>query len=278
MARRCCSPSSTGGPNTRSARSSSSTGSSSCIAILFLPPGNSIGSRIIGPILDAFTSPPGGHLGPASSGRTCGRAWRPRSARRWRPGLSPAQLRAVRLDARRRPAPRPRRRRLAPGGRRHASRTSWSPACSTTPARATPGSGRASPTRLGQRGTARWVWRRSARLPGFGPALERLRTHAETSAALAAAAGCSRPDRGADPRPGRADRSGVRRAAPARGRGQLMAADGSPGSRSWRRSTAPSPPRRGRAGGPLRRGPPARRPDPGPDAPSSTGRWPCCCR
>jgi len=28
-------------------------------------------------------------------------------------------------------------------------------------------------------------------LPGFGPALERLRTHAETSAAMAAAAGCS---------------------------------------------------------------------------------------
>ena len=28
-------------------------------------------------------------------------------------------------------------------------------------------------------------------LPGFGPALERLRTHADTSAALAAAAGCS---------------------------------------------------------------------------------------
>ena len=26
------------------------------IAVLFLPPGNSIGSRIIGPILDAFTS------------------------------------------------------------------------------------------------------------------------------------------------------------------------------------------------------------------------------
>jgi hypothetical protein len=43
---------------------------------------------------------------------------------------------------------------------------------------------------LGQRyGT--WIWRVAALLPGFGPALERLRTHAETSAALAALAGCS---------------------------------------------------------------------------------------
>jgi hypothetical protein len=36
----------------------------------------------------------------------------------------------------------------------------------------------------------RWIWRPAALLPGFGPALERLRTHAETSAELAAAAGC----------------------------------------------------------------------------------------
>jgi hypothetical protein len=36
-----------------------------------------------------------------------------------------------------------------------------------------------------------WVWQVSGRLPGFGPALERLRTHADTSAALATAAGCS---------------------------------------------------------------------------------------
>lgn len=36
-----------------------------------------------------------------------------------------------------------------------------------------------------------WIWRVSAVLPGFGPALDRLRTHAETSAALAAGAGCS---------------------------------------------------------------------------------------
>jgi hypothetical protein len=43
---------------------------------------------------------------------------------------------------------------------------------------------------LGQRyGT--WIWRVAALLPGFGPALERLQRHAETSAVLAARAGCS---------------------------------------------------------------------------------------
>jgi hypothetical protein len=43
---------------------------------------------------------------------------------------------------------------------------------------------------LGQRyGT--WLWQVAAIVPGFGPALERLRTHAETSAVLAAEAGCS---------------------------------------------------------------------------------------
>ena len=36
-----------------------------------------------------------------------------------------------------------------------------------------------------------WIPRVASVLPGFRPALERLRTHAETSAALAAAAGCS---------------------------------------------------------------------------------------
>jgi hypothetical protein len=36
-----------------------------------------------------------------------------------------------------------------------------------------------------------WVWRIAGVLPGFGAALERLRAHAETSAHLAAAAGCS---------------------------------------------------------------------------------------
>ena len=35
-----------------------------------------------------------------------------------------------------------------------------------------------------------WIWRVAAVLPGFGRDLERLRTHAETSAELAAAAGC----------------------------------------------------------------------------------------
>ena len=36
-----------------------------------------------------------------------------------------------------------------------------------------------------------WAWRVAARLPGFRAALARLRDHAETSASLAAAAGCS---------------------------------------------------------------------------------------
>jgi len=36
-----------------------------------------------------------------------------------------------------------------------------------------------------------WITSVASVIPGFGPALDRLRTHAETSAALAAAAGCS---------------------------------------------------------------------------------------
>ncbi len=36
-----------------------------------------------------------------------------------------------------------------------------------------------------------WIWRVAAVLPGFRAAMERLRTHAESSAALAASAGCS---------------------------------------------------------------------------------------
>lgn len=36
-----------------------------------------------------------------------------------------------------------------------------------------------------------WVVRVARRLPGFGPALDRIRDHAELSAGLAAAAGCS---------------------------------------------------------------------------------------
>jgi hypothetical protein len=36
-----------------------------------------------------------------------------------------------------------------------------------------------------------WIWSVSRAVPMFGPAIERLRTHAETSAALALGAGCS---------------------------------------------------------------------------------------
>lgn len=37
----------------------------------------------------------------------------------------------------------------------------------------------------------RWIWGGAAVVPGYRSALERLRTHAETSAAIAAEAGCS---------------------------------------------------------------------------------------
>jgi hypothetical protein len=37
----------------------------------------------------------------------------------------------------------------------------------------------------------RWIWRLARILPGFGPALDRLEHHAETSAVLAEGAGCS---------------------------------------------------------------------------------------
>ena len=43
---------------------------------------------------------------------------------------------------------------------------------------------------LGERYGA-WVWRLTRMVPGWGAALERLRTHADASAAMAAAAGCS---------------------------------------------------------------------------------------
>ena len=43
---------------------------------------------------------------------------------------------------------------------------------------------------LGQR-YGPWIWRVAALVPGFGPALGRLSAHAETSAVLAATAGCS---------------------------------------------------------------------------------------
>jgi hypothetical protein len=36
-----------------------------------------------------------------------------------------------------------------------------------------------------------WIWRIAGIVPGFGSALERLQGHAESSAGLAAAAGCS---------------------------------------------------------------------------------------
>ena len=44
------------------------------LAILFFPPGNSIGGADHQPDPRCALQPPGGRLGPASSGRTCGRA------------------------------------------------------------------------------------------------------------------------------------------------------------------------------------------------------------
>ena len=159
------------------------------LAILFFPFGNSIGSRIISPILNGLFEPPGGRLGPASSGRTCGPVWRLRSARHWRPGHRPVSA--------------------------HCSIRCMSPTAATgsTSSRSLRADGATDPDvliaglihdagkgntgvgprvafTLGERyGT--WVWDVTAFLPGWRAALARLRTHAETSAALAAAAGCS---------------------------------------------------------------------------------------
>ena len=43
------------------------------LALLFFPPGNSIGGRIIIPIINGIYQLPGGRLGRASSGRISGR-------------------------------------------------------------------------------------------------------------------------------------------------------------------------------------------------------------
>ena len=101
---------------------------------------------------------------------------------------------------------------------------SSSPGCCTTPARATPASGRGSRTRSA-RAYGAWIWPSCRRLPGFRAALERLRTHAERSAR--AGRGRRLPVRTVEliryqdaPR-----RPRVRRAAPARRRGQLSVVD-----------------------------------------------------
>ena len=165
--------------------------------------------------------PPGGRLRPASSGRTCGRASRPGSARRWRPGSTPAQL--ALFDA------------MHVADRRHgldvvaslraegvdASRTSSSPACSTTRARATRASGRGSRTRSGS-ATARGSGGPPRSCPGSALRSSGSATTPRPRRCMAAAAGCSAADRRADPPPGRAPRPGVRRAAAARRRGELM--------------------------------------------------------
>ncbi len=110
------------------------------------------------------------------------------------------------------------------------TRTCSSPGCSTTPARAGPGCGRGSRTRWAS-STDAWVWRAAGVLPGWRLALDRLRDHAETSAALAGTAGLLGTDRRADPAPGRPGRRGRRAGACCSPTRRTDAADGngSPG-------------------------------------------------
>ena len=152
--------------------------------------------------------------------------------------------------------------------------TSCSPGCSTTPARATRASGRGSPTRSASRYGA-WIWRVAAVVPGLRP---RARAAPDACRDLGRARRRGRlpaTDRRADPLPGRADRSRIRRAAAARGRGQLMSTAGSPGvpvmAADGAGPTPVAPPSRSVTAGGRRAAPRSR-------SPSSTGRWPSCCR
>ena len=189
---------------------------------------------------------PGGRLRSASSARTSGPGWAPTSARTG--GLAhPGPARPVRLDARRRSAPRPRRRGDAARRGRDRPRGPRSPGCSTTPARARPGSGRGSRTR-----SVRHTARGSGGSPPSCPAGARrsagCRTTPRHPPCSRRAAGCSprtvelirHQDAPIDPSRGRA--------APARGRGELMT---DPACRTV--APAPCPRSRRAAGGPLRR-------------------------
>ena len=73
-----------------------------------------------------------------------------------------------------------------------------------------------------------WVLAPARVVPGWSAALDRLRDHAEASAALVEAAGLPAARRGPRPLPGRAARPGVRRPVPRRGRGLLMTPGMSP--------------------------------------------------
>ena len=125
---------------------------------------------------------------------------------------------------------------------------------------------------LGQRLRAVDLAGRRPCCPGFGRPLERLRTHAETSAALAAAAGCSprtvelirHQDAPLDPEFGERSGSPTRRTDGRR--------DGDPGH--GRRDVAHGH-GAGRSGS-ARAADPRRRPTS--RSPSSTGRWRCCSR
>ena len=148
---------------------------------------------------------PGGRLRPARPAPIC---WRGCSAaERDGPGdLADARrARAVRRDARRGPAPRARCRRDPARAGRDASATCWSPGCSTTAARATPGCVPRIVWSLGEAFGA-WVHRLARRsCPGLGADAGRgSATHAERSARPGGAGGLLAAHRRPHPLPGRA--------------------------------------------------------------------------
>ena len=160
------------------------------LAILFFPFGNSIGE----PDHPADHSMRSSASWWASRTRQFRAHLRARVAPAERAALeawtTPRTARAVRFDACRRPPARPRRRRVAARGRRDGSgRPDRRPAARRRQGRHR-ASGRGSPTRSAS-ATASGSGTSARSCPGWRAALARLRTHAETSAVLAAAAGCS---------------------------------------------------------------------------------------
>ena len=192
------------------------------IAVFFLPPGHSVGSQVLFPHHRRDLWLPGGRVRSASSGRTCG------------PRVSPAERAdAGGLDLTRRSS-RCSTRCTSPTA---ATGSTWSPRCApdgaTDPDLLLAGllhdAGKGDTGiwprvaySLGQRyGT--WVWAASRWLPGFGPALERLRDPRGDLGRARARCRLLGPGRGPDPLPGRPARPRGRRAAARRRRGELMA-------------------------------------------------------
>ena len=113
-----------------------------------------------------------------------------------------------------------------------------------------------------------WIWGVGALVPGWRVAIERLRVHADASAEMARAAGCSERTVELIRHQDAARRPGCRRAAPARRRGELMDA-----ANGRRRRSRPRP-----GPGPRSSSGPAVVPRPRPRSGSraSTDRLPCC--